>query len=453
MGRNLDINVNSGPLYTKLQEAGTRFIINYGGAGSGKSHTQAQHEIINTFSPGHRILVIRKVGVTLRDSVIPLIMEQVIPAIGAGSFFDFNKTDRELTNKITNSKMLFRGLDDPEKMKSIAGITRIWIEEASEINEMDFDQLNLRLRGKDGLQMVLTFNPIDENHWLKKRFFDKDDSDVTIIKSTYLDNPFLDNDYKKNLEKYKTFDWNYYSVYALGNWGKLDSGAEFYKAFNPAYHVGDCPYNPELPIHLSFDENVNPYLTCLVIQAYDKTVHVVDEICLKAPRNTLSYTLSEFSQRYRNHIAGLFVYGDATSRKADTKLEKGHNFYSLVKQGLRQFRPIERVPMSNPSVVMAGLFMNDIFRDHFAEINIAIDFKCKNTIDDLKYVKQAPDGTKLKEKTKDPRTGVSYEQYGHTSDALTYFVCRYFNNEFIQFQRGPDVHKRVALKADSPIEF
>jgi len=453
MGKSLDININSGPLYQQIQNAGTRFVINYGGAGSGKSHTQAQYEVVQTFKPKERILVIRKVGVTLRDSVIPLIVEQIIPAIGASSLFDFNKTDRELTNRITGSKILFRGLDDPEKIKSIAGITRNWIEEASELAEQDFDQLNLRLRGRDGLQMVLTFNPIDENHWLKRRFFDREDSDVTVLKSTYLDNPYLDNDYKKNLEKYKTFDWNYYSVYALGNWGKIDSGAEFYKAFSPAYHTSVTAYDGDYPIFLSFDENVNPYLTCLVMQVQEKSVQVIDEICLKTPQNTLAYTLNEFSKRYHSHNTGVFIYGDATSRKADTKLEKGHNFYSLIKQGLSKYRPIERVPPSNPSVVMAGLFMNDIFRDRFAGISITIDSKCRNTIEDFKYVKEAQDGTKLKEKVKDPRTGVTYEQYGHTSDALTYFICRHFNNEFIQFQRGPETHKRIALKADSPIEY
>ena len=122
--------------------------------------------------------------------------------------------------------MIFKGLDDTEKLKSITfpkgELTDIWIEEASEVQEEDFNQLDVRLRGKGThKQIVLTFNPVSVLHWLKLRFFDRRDPRAVVLKSTYKDNNFLDEDYKATLEGYKETDPYYYSVYCLGEWGVL----------------------------------------------------------------------------------------------------------------------------------------------------------------------------------------------------------------------------------------
>lgn len=113
------------------------------------------------------------------------------------------------------------GLDNVEKLKSIAGITSIWIEEASEITEADFKQLDLRLRGKGDhpKQITITFNPISEMHWLKKYFFDVDRG-AFILKTTYRDNNHLDDAYIKMIEDLQDSDFNYYRVYGLGEWGQ-----------------------------------------------------------------------------------------------------------------------------------------------------------------------------------------------------------------------------------------
>jgi phage terminase large subunit len=123
-------------------------------------------------------------------------------------------------------EIVFAGLDDVEKLKSITfsngELTDIWIEEASEIQYADFTQLDIRLRGI-GIkhQFTITFNPIDINHWLKKHFFDKDNEQVEIFHSTYKTNSFLDENYMSLLESYKENDPYYYEVYCLGHWGVL----------------------------------------------------------------------------------------------------------------------------------------------------------------------------------------------------------------------------------------
>ena len=136
------------------------------------------------------------------------------------SEFKINKTDMTITH-LNGSQIIFAGLDDVEKLKSIYNITMMWIEEASEINQADFHQLDLRLRGatKYYKQIIFTFNPVDINHWLKKRFFDVPYNNVTTHHSVYKDNRFLDDEAKKVLESYKDSDEYYYTVYCLGEWG------------------------------------------------------------------------------------------------------------------------------------------------------------------------------------------------------------------------------------------
>ena len=162
---------------------------------------------------------------TNRDSTFALI-KQVLIKWKLYNYFKINESDLRIKCTLNNSEIIFAGLDDVEKLKSVTfskgELTDIWIEEATEIQESDFNQLDVRLRGAGvKKQIVLTFNPIDINHWIKKRFIDRKDDNVLVMHSTYKDNKFLDEDYKKLLESYKDTDPYYYDVYCLGNWGVL----------------------------------------------------------------------------------------------------------------------------------------------------------------------------------------------------------------------------------------
>lgn len=199
-----------------------RYLVLMGGGGSGKSVFIAQKIILRMLSERpHRFLVLRKVAKTLRESVYAE-LKRIIFQWGLQQLFKIHKG--ELLIECSNgNQILFAGLDDVEKLKSISGITGIWIEEASEINAEDFRQLDIRLRGRTKYykQMMITFNPIDINHWLKKEFFDSKKENATTLHSTYKDNRFLDDEAKKVLEEFKVTDPYYYSVYALGEWGVL----------------------------------------------------------------------------------------------------------------------------------------------------------------------------------------------------------------------------------------
>ena len=216
------MTINLSPAFKPAFNTKARYRIIYGGAGSGKSHYKAQETLLKMLDGSHyHELVVRKTGKYLRNSVFRL-LTGLISEYGLSHLFRVNKTEMSIVCA-TGSSLITSGLDDVEKLKSVAGINRIWVEEASEISETDFDQLNLRLRGESpiGHQLTLTFNPVSELSWLKRRFFDVGEEDAHILKTTYLDNPFIDDEYKRALERLKQTNEPYYNIYALGDWGSI----------------------------------------------------------------------------------------------------------------------------------------------------------------------------------------------------------------------------------------
>lgn len=200
----------------------SRYLVLYGSAGSGKSVFITQKIVKRVIEEkGHKFLVIRKVGKTLRESVFAE-FRNTISTWGLQQLFKINKTDMTITC-LNGNQIIFAGLDDVEKLKSISGITGIWIEEASEIDQSDVQQLDLRLRGKTNhyKQIILSFNPVSILHWLKAYFFDSPPGNCKTVKTTYKDNRFLDQEYIRVLLALKDVDPYYYTVYALGEWGVI----------------------------------------------------------------------------------------------------------------------------------------------------------------------------------------------------------------------------------------
>lgn len=206
-----------------------RYLVMVGGGGSGKSVFASSKVIYRCMTePGHRFIVVRKVKETLRDSVFA----ELVNCITRWEMRELWKIPKgrssELYLKCLNgSEILFFGLDDVEKLKSIQGVTGIWAEEASELEPGDYKQLDIRLRGKTKFykQMIITFNPIYKGHWLEGEFLNPDWSskkkEATTHHSTYKDNRFLDEENKAVLEAFKDTDEYYYTVYCLGEWGVL----------------------------------------------------------------------------------------------------------------------------------------------------------------------------------------------------------------------------------------
>lgn len=196
--------------------------------------------------PGHNYLVVRKVDKTNRVSTFAL-TKQIIYAWELGPLFRINQNDMMITCLANGNQMIFKGLDDREKLKSITferGIlTDIWIEEATELSVEDFKQLQLRLRGQAAVpkQITLSFNPISALHWAKEFFFDVPlpADRCTVLKTTYLDNEFLENADREAIEELKHQDLTYYKIYGLGEWGVIGN-IVFHN-----YVIEDFPYTAE----------------------------------------------------------------------------------------------------------------------------------------------------------------------------------------------------------------
>lgn len=202
-----------------------RHLILMGGGGSGKSIFAGRKVLERCATePGHRMLVVRKVAKTLRESCFDQLKAQAMQYYGPAIRMIPRGKSGDMYITFTNgSEILFAGLDDVEKLKSIHDISGIWIEEASELLEGDFNQLDIRLRGerKYYKQIIISFNPISITHWLKKRFFDREDARVVTSRTTYKDNRFLPEEDRLTLEAFRETDPYYYQVYCLGQWGVL----------------------------------------------------------------------------------------------------------------------------------------------------------------------------------------------------------------------------------------
>jgi phage terminase large subunit len=226
-----------------------------GGAGSGKSVFIAQKilfRILKAASEGrsHNFLCLRKIKATARGSIFKLFCE-LISEWGLSPKTKINKTDMTITLFSSTpfaSYIYCTGLDDPEKIKSVHGISSEWLEEVTEFTEDDFMQLDLRLRGvlPDYKQIIASFNPIDEAHWIRQNQFgdelqakieggqktvrrkitvivdgEKVTFHMTVMHSVYKDNEYIDKMYKAQLESLAKRDKNFYNIYCLGWWGSL----------------------------------------------------------------------------------------------------------------------------------------------------------------------------------------------------------------------------------------
>lgn len=220
--------------YKSFWNSKERYRVVKGSRASKKSKTAALWYIVNMIQyPVANLLVVRKTYRTLKDSCFGE-LKWAVHRLGLDSFWTFKENPLEavFTRKNgTQQKIFFRGLDDPLKVTSITVdqgcLCWMWIEEAYEImNESDFDMLDESIRGEvpEGLfkQITLTFNPWNERHWLKRRFFDNPDDDTFVLTTNYTCNEWLDAADKKVFEAMKQNNPRRYRVAGLGDWGIVD---------------------------------------------------------------------------------------------------------------------------------------------------------------------------------------------------------------------------------------
>ena len=290
-----------------------RFVISYGGAGSAKSYSTGQKLLTRIIDEeNHKILVVRKVATTLRVSVFQL-FKDIIYSMNLAEDFKINKSDMTITNIHNNSMLLFFGLDNIEKLKSIQGITTIWIEEASETEQGDIMELNRRLRGNTSYykQIIITFNPISHLHWLKAHFFDNPASTASIYKTTYLNNSFIDEEYKQEIEDIKNYDEQQYRIYALGEWGVLNENIIHHK-YKYLEHGSNKTVHDFHSLHIGIDFNIGGCVGVVLGEDSDGIAHVVSEFVAYDTEAIIMY----LQNTYKNK--NLVLYPDVSGGNRHT---------------------------------------------------------------------------------------------------------------------------------------
>lgn len=228
---NVSLSKTVGKGYNKFWHYKGRYRVVKGSRASKKSKTAALWFISNMMKyPDANLLVVRKTYRTLKDSCFTE-LKWAIHRLHSDAWWEIKESPLEMTYKPTGQKIYFRGLDDPLKVTSITVDVGVlcwaWLEEAYEVmSEADFDTLDESIRGEvpKGLfkQWTITFNPWNEHHWLKKRFFDNPDEDTLAMTTNYKCNEWLDDADKKLFESMKKNNPRRYEVAGLGNWGIVD---------------------------------------------------------------------------------------------------------------------------------------------------------------------------------------------------------------------------------------
>ena len=277
-----------------------RYRVCKGSRASKKSKTTALWFIVNLMKyQGANLLVVRKVFRTLKDSCFTE-LKWAINRLGVNAFWEIKESPLEMTYKPTGQKIYFRGLDDPLKVTSITveagALCWMWLEEAYEVmNEEDFDMLDESIRGEvpEGLfkQITITFNPWNERHWLKRKFFDaKDNPDILAKTTNYMCNEWLDTADLRVFEQMKKNNPRRYRVAGLGDWGIID-GLIYENWEEKAFDYKSEKFQEEHPniksaFGLDFGYTNDPSaLFCGLVDMEKAEIYVFDEMYEKALTN------------------------------------------------------------------------------------------------------------------------------------------------------------------------
>lgn len=293
-------------------------------------------------------------------------------------------------------------------------ITDAFVDEATEVTEKAVQILSSRIRYKlETLEtkepkLLLAGNPA--HNWVKFRFVKDEEGNAVdlkahqaVVRALLSDNPSEEfrRVYGRQLE-----NLNHYDKARLleGDWDAVarDGGEAFY-SFDPEMHTSIVPHIGDIgAVHLSFDQNVVPYMTMLAAQVVldgpNAELRVFREYCLKHPRNSTRAVCEAFLSEFGTRTGGVFIYGDASGSKRDTRAAQSD--YDIAAAALRakMSSTSNRVQRSNPEVRKRVLFLCAIFEGKVPGISIKIDKNCFNLVADLLYIKQDANGGKVKKK-------------------------------------------------------
>ncbi len=398
--------------YSDFWHSKHRFRVVKGSRASKKSTTTALNFIYRLIKyPNSNLLVVRKTYRSLKDSTFSQLI-WAIEKLGVSEYFEINKSPLELTYKHTGQKIFFRGLDDPLKITSIIApkgyLCWIWIEEAYEIEkEEDFDTLVECIRGDVGeklfKQITVTFNPWNEHHWLKKRFFDDYSNEVFATTTNYLCNEWLDKSDLTMFENMRYRNPERYNVAGLGNWG-IASGL-VYSNFKNENIVAIDGSKKFLSTFIGVDygnKNATTFILCGI--GIDKNFYVLDEYYHSGKEDTVKSPITygkdfirwykSLNNNFKTNLIGIYIDPSALSFNQTLK-ELGVSNIKSAKNDV-----------NNGISYMQSLIECNVFY---------VNDKCKNVIKELySYVWDTKISSDGKYKP--------IKEYDHTLDAIRYVI-------------------------------
>lgn len=317
-----------------------RFLILMGGKGSGKSEFVGRKIFYRCIREGgHNFLILRKERTWLRDSCMK-VMSQILTENKIA--FDFNETRREYTFTSPTGKMNrlhFDGLDEPEKVKSIVGITGVWMEEMTDFDQLDFRQINLQFRGatEHYKQIIGSFNPDEaKGRWIKEKWFDAsghprtDMPKVRVDVSTVDDNPFLDEESREQLDEID--DPTYYKIYRLGEWamskGVIYHNWDIWNGPWPTYaddtiYGVDFGWNNQSAILEIMVRDQEVFLRQLVYRSHITNSQLIDLAKIEIPdwQKAFIYCDTAEPDRINEFQTAGFLYAQASDKEIHTGID------------------------------------------------------------------------------------------------------------------------------------
>ncbi len=462
-----------------LNDPSIRYIFIEGGASAAKTFSICQAILVDSLENKYSSIVFRRFGVDITDSVYSSFRSAAKSLDGSNQAMSSRLMFQQHLIKFTagNHRIRFRGLDDEENIKGIEDFQLVYNNEWSQFIEQHFDQQRKRLRGRPNQKFICDWNPISAKLWQYENWIDTFDwvdlplsidapskyssldrdhsfkrintkGDAIWIKTTYRDNfwvvghpnkrnGFVDRATLDDFERDRIYKPNLYRVYANGERGILRTGGEFWKQFDNVKHVKPVTYTKG-PVHVSIDENVNPYVTISIWQVSGKEITQVAEVPCKTPDNNAPKAAQRLVRWLlrNNHEDVLYLYGDPSAGKRSTVDPNNASFFDKFIETIRKagFIVNNRVQRAAPQVALSASFINDIYEQEYAGYSITISDTCKESISDYSVVKEAPDGSMIKEKVKHPETKITYEPNGHFSDAKRYFMIALLFAEFTRYK-------------------
>lgn len=380
-------------IYDKLFDYDTFTEVHYGGASSGKSHGVIQKIVIKALQPWaipRKVLVLRKVGATVRDSVFADV-QACLSSLGILDRCKINMSAFRIALP-NGAEFIFKGMDNPEKIKSIKGISDVVMEEASEFTLDDYTQLTLRLRDRKHKlkQIFLMFNPVSKANWVFNAFFVKKPKNTVVYQTTYKDNRFLDDVTRENIEELANRNEAYYKIYALGEFATLDK-LVFPKYEKRLLNKSDLAH---LPSYFGLDYGfINDPSAFLHVKIDDKArkLYIMEEYVRKNLTNdkiaeaihSLGYAKEE-------------IRADSAEKKSNQELRN---------LGIR--RVIDAI--KGPGSVMQGI-------QYILQYDLVVDERCVKTIEELENY------TWKKDKRTNEYINEPVDSYNHCLDAIRYAV-------------------------------